>query len=79
LRERTFQKAKVDTSLSKLINQELINQKYKELNKAANYLYGMYGDSGWMEHELDAEMTLRIYEAVYSNIMFPNISGEFYL
>jgi hypothetical protein len=34
---------------------------------------------GYMLHELIAEMTLSIYEAVYSNIRFPNISGGFYL
>jgi len=34
---------------------------------------------GYMKHELVGIMTLRISEAVYSNIMHPNITGGFYL
>lgn len=34
---------------------------------------------GYMEHELVAEMTLKITEAVYSNKLLPNITGGFYL
>jgi len=34
---------------------------------------------GYMLHELAAQMTFEITQAVYSNIRYPNISGAFYL
>jgi hypothetical protein len=34
---------------------------------------------GYMLHELAAQMTFAITQAVYSNIQYPNISGTFYL
>ena len=79
LRKNTFPvEAKVDPSLRKLINHELIKQNYKELDEAARRLYSIGSGDEYLGHELIAEMTLQIYEAVYSNIMFPNISGGIY-